>query len=75
MGKMFVELENSNNVTEKAAFDDAEPMRSKAAIASYRCKLYRAQLEQWSAFRNPTPRTFPPSSSILKKGGAAIPLY
>lgn len=49
MEKMFVSLENSLSETNQSIYDGPEPMRSKAAIASYRCKLYRTHLEQRAA--------------------------
>src|ERR1700719_623532 len=46
MEKMFVSLEGSSDGSASSAFATPETMRSKVAIASYRCKLYRAQLDQ-----------------------------
>ena len=56
MEKMFVSLENSSNGSAHSAFATPETMRSKVTIASYRCKLYRAQLDQGNARRNIAPQ-------------------
>jgi hypothetical protein len=56
MEKMYVSLEGSNNEVAESSFAAAEPIRSKAAIASYRCKLYRAQLDQSNSLQNPAPQ-------------------
>lgn len=49
MTKMFISLEGSENEIKALAFDDAVPMRSKAATPAYRCKVYRARLQQIAA--------------------------
>jgi hypothetical protein len=51
MEKMFVSLEGSNIEPAESALAAGEPVRSTAAIASHRCKLYRAQLDQAIARR------------------------
>ena len=55
MGKTFVSFENSTSDAGELSFDVIEPMQSKAVTASYRCKLYRAHLEQGAASRFITP--------------------
>ena len=45
MEKMYISLEGINRTTE-SVFDGFEPRRSRSSIASYRCKLYRAHLDQ-----------------------------
>ena len=52
MDRMFVTLENS--IIDLAdSYDGPEPMRSKAAKASYLCKLYRAHLGQGAESNTP----------------------
>jgi len=45
---MYISLEGSMNEI-KAAAHDFVPARSKAATPAYRCKVYRARLEQGAA--------------------------
>ena len=59
MERMFVTLEGS--LIDTAESEGPEPMRSKAATASYVCKLYRAYLAQSAASRFITPN-FPAHS-------------
>jgi len=59
MEKMFVNLEGHNSAVAESAVATAEPIRSMAATASHRCKLYRAQLDQAFARRNSAPQGLP----------------
>jgi len=56
MEKMFVYPESLDSVAaEGVSIGDIEPVRSKAGIVSYQCKVYRALLEQGIASRNVGP--------------------
>ena len=48
MTKMFISLEGSENQIANAE-REFDTMRSKAAMPTYSCKLYRARLEQGAA--------------------------
>jgi len=50
MERMYVSVESSTQTTtDGSVFDGFEPMQSRSAIASYRCKVFRAHLEQGAA--------------------------
>ena len=52
MEKMFVSPENLEaNVMNGTNSYDPEPVQSKGGIVSYRCKVYRAMLEQGRPIR------------------------
>ena len=62
MTKMFISLEGSaDQIT--ASEREFDTMRSKAAIPTYSCKLYRARLEQCAASEH-APLRLKPMSSI-----------
>jgi hypothetical protein len=47
MENTFISLESYAHVTE-LVFDGSEPRQPRSAMASYRCKVYRARLDQGS---------------------------
>lgn len=54
MEKMYVTVENPTNATE-SVYDGFEPRRPRSAMASYRCKVFCAYLEQGAASQHLTP--------------------
>jgi len=55
MEKMFISIESSAGDTARSLFGDSEPARSRAGIASYRCKVLQARLEQGAASQHIAP--------------------